>query len=243
MVDYSKIPVGVHSLHFSKSEAEEELWRIQIQALKQNAHLLTALEDSMVRQNLIEYFEWRMPDFGDYDYNHYSEEYHITKLNLEDEDISQEHFINIIKITNFFSYELTEVAEEVTFFAPFSDFEFKNSWGETQKLDFSYPIPEILGTQVYLSAMEADFELKQLIGQQYDELGGQDPKDLYQLKKMNYEEYLQFRFEELIPGGINDIGNQTHEFSNEDDLIDFYRVNYQLPSDFLKKKRTALFKG
>ena len=243
MVDHTKIPVGVHSLHFSKPEAEEEWWRIQIQELKQNTHMLTALADSMVRQNLIEYFEWRMPDFGDYDYNHYSEEYHITSLNLDNEDISQEHLINIIKITDFFRYELTEITEEVAFFVPLSDFEFKDNWGETQKLDFSYPIPETLGTQVYLSEMEADFELKQLIERQYEELGDQEPKELYKLRKMNYEEYLQFRFDELIPDGVNSVGNKSHEFSNEDDLIDFYRVNYQLPVDFLKKKRVELLKG
>jgi hypothetical protein len=233
-----RLCIGVLGCYNNKAEAKLAFWSFQISAFRERKDFLYRSEWAMnskfkyEREKLITYINEKYPFLNEYYYP--DSEFSLNNFIIPDE-LSDDDIKYFSELTQLFFYEIFEFEENVEFYVPITDRKVKDYNGNLIDIDFTYFGEEHYGTCSYVYELFARQETEQYLSSPSFKIEEGEIKESYKLLKLNYQEYVDFRYNEL--SRILDIQKDyefwTYEMGKS---MEFISNMYQLPIEYLKEK-------
>lgn len=229
--------IGVLGEYDTKEDASIAFWKFQISEFRKTKdfiylHWGRASQYKYDREDLINYINEKFPFHNEYFFP--DKKKSLDGFKIPDE-ITDNDVKYLSKLTKLFYYEIFELEKGIVFYVPVTDKKIKDYNGNLKKIEFSYfSEGASLGTPAYVYDFFAREETERyLLG--HCNLAKDEIKDSYELLEMSYQEYLDFRFNEL-----SEYINGDYEYfkyaQGKDTAFEYILNNYQLPMEFLKER-------
>lgn len=231
-----RLCVGVLGCYDNKVDAELAFWTYQISEFRVRKDFLYRSDWGMnsefkyQREKLITYINENFPFFNEY-YNTNSE-YSLHNFKIPDE-LTDVDIMQLSDLIELFFYEIFEFEEDVVFYIPITHRKVKDYEGNLKNIEFTYFREEHLGTRSYIYELFAKQDTEEYLSSPSFKIEKNEIKDSYELLKLNYQEYLDFRYNELSTMIVGDYQFWKYEMGKSMEFISDF---YQLPIEYLKDK-------
>jgi len=235
-----KTCIGVLGVYENREDAESAFWEFQILEFRRNKDFFFrsnwALDQrfKFERENLVNYINEKFPFYNEYYYP--NDSFLLTNFNIPDE-VTDDDIKVLFQLTKLFFFEIFEFEKEVEFYVPVTEKRVKDYKGDLKKIDFSYFSfsEDNFGTRAYVYELFARQETEDYLSDASFKIEKDEIKDSYTLLKMNYHEYINFRYNELSKV-IEDSYEYFKCIYGEENLLEFIANMFQLPIQFLEMK-------
>jgi hypothetical protein len=232
-----KTCIGALGKFGTKNEAQSFFWDLQISEFRKNKDFLHNSKfefDSKFRferEFLINYINEKYPFFNEYHYP--TESFSLNKFKIPDE-ISDEEIKELSEQIKMYFFEIFEFDKNIIIYVPNSNDKYKTNNNKYEDINFIYYEEGEHGTRAFVHESIARFEIEEYLLNSKYELNRTEINSSYELLELNYEEYLDFRFNELSKQ------IKSHhtwvECNWGDRIIERLSIEFQLPEDYLHQK-------
>jgi len=222
---------GVLGKYTSEAAVNSDFWEYQIARFRSEMGIPSRLpfDSKYEREALVDYIQDRYPFYNEY-YEH-DQFVSLQHFNIPQE-ITDEQIKELSLLTNLFYYKIIKFENEVELYVPITDRTRKDFNGNAKAIDFSYFGEDNYGTCAYAYESIARFETEKFLMNVVPKT--EDLSNTYQLLKFSYQEYLDFRFDELSE---TIIGMHAHfKCVGMNDIMELLSGMFQLPMEFLEEK-------
>lgn len=235
-----KVCIGVLGEYDNREDAESAFWKFQISAFREQKDFFRSSDWAFdrdfkfERENLVNYINERFPFYNEYYYP--DSAFTLDNFTIPDE-VTDDDIKALSQMTKVFFFEIFEFKEEVVFYVPVTEKTVKDYQGKLKKIDFSYFCfsEDNYGTRAYVYELFAKLETEEYLSHSHFKIEPDEISSSYRLLKMSYQEYINFRYNELSKV-IEDSYAYYKCIGVAENLLEFISNMFQLPLQFLKTK-------